>query len=105
MGDFNDILNREEKTGGLETTERSMQMFCDFVRDCKVLDIGYVGYPFTWCNHREGGELIRIRLDRVLGNSSWCLQYPKVVCYHLDMAGADHCPVMMDTDAKIEKGK
>ncbi|GAA0183017.1 hypothetical protein LIER_30508 [Lithospermum erythrorhizon] len=71
MGDFNDILEVEEKEGGIERTE----------------------------------DLIRLRLDRVLANASWCFQFSKDVCYHLPMTGADHCPLLIDTEANIEKGR
>ncbi|GAA0162124.1 hypothetical protein LIER_18288 [Lithospermum erythrorhizon] len=80
-------------------------MFRNFVTNCELIDIGFVGQPNTWCNRRSGRDTIRIRLDRVLGNAAWCLQFPKVVCYHLPMIGADHCPLLVDLEDNIEKGK
>ncbi|GAA0186878.1 hypothetical protein LIER_34166 [Lithospermum erythrorhizon] len=54
MGDFNNILDKEEKEGGNIRTKGSLDYFRDFVKSSGVLDLGYVGYPFTWWNKREG---------------------------------------------------
>ncbi|GAA0168699.1 hypothetical protein LIER_23358 [Lithospermum erythrorhizon] len=54
LGDVNDILEQSEKSGGNVRAEGSMETFRGIVRDCELVDIGYVGYPFTWCNHKEG---------------------------------------------------
>lgn len=47
MGDFNDILDETENLGGLSRSERSMQDFRSFVANTHLLDLGYVGHPFT----------------------------------------------------------
>lgn len=55
MGDFNDILDSSEKDGGNYRPINSMQDFRSFVVDNQLLDLGYIGHPFTWRNRREGG--------------------------------------------------
>lgn len=39
--------------------------------DNDLIDIGYVGYPFTWNNKRGGRANIRMRLDRAIVNPRW----------------------------------
>ena len=57
VGDFNDILRQDEKVGGNLRPMRKILNFQKFVADCELLDLGFNGYQFTWCNRREGGIL------------------------------------------------
>ena len=54
IGDFNEILRAEEKKGWLHRLEGQMQGFQDALDFCGLRDIGYNGFPFTWCNRRLG---------------------------------------------------
>ncbi|KAF7142127.1 hypothetical protein RHSIM_Rhsim06G0060400 [Rhododendron simsii] len=42
-------------------------------KDLKVsfVDLGYIGYPFTWVNRHMGDGIIKERLDRVLVPTEW----------------------------------
>lgn len=72
MGDFNEVLEGEEHSGfsDLPRVTSGMRDFQDAVRTCKLMDMGYQGTRFTWCNKREEG-LICKKLDRVLINEEW----------------------------------
>ncbi|GAA0141960.1 hypothetical protein LIER_35483 [Lithospermum erythrorhizon] len=65
MGDFNDILHADEKTGAIVRSEGSMKLFRDFC----------------------------------------CLKFPRAIVFYLDLVGASHCPILLDTDVRAEKGK
>ncbi|GAA0187167.1 hypothetical protein LIER_34455 [Lithospermum erythrorhizon] len=69
MGDFNDLLSSEEKLGGIERTESSMQVFREFVKHCQLLDIGYVGHPYTWAvtNKEVKREIFDMPADKSPG--------------------------------------
>ena len=54
MGDFNEILFANEKMGWLDRPERQMQGFRDALDYCHLKDLGFNGFPYTWCNHRPG---------------------------------------------------
>ncbi|GAA0160059.1 hypothetical protein LIER_43509 [Lithospermum erythrorhizon] len=105
MGDFIDILTTEEKEGGISRSEGSLFLSRDFVADCGLLDLGYVGQPFTWWNKRVGDGAIRSRLDRVLSDPQWNITFHSAGCLHIDMVGADRCPIMLDTNIKSVKSK
>lgn len=60
-----------------------------------MIDIGYVGYPFTWNNKRGGRANIRMRLDRALVNPRWRIECPNGILLHLLPGGSDHCPVLL----------
>ncbi len=52
VGDFNEIVRNSEKCGRRSQSERQMQGFRAVIDDCGFLDLGFRGFPFTWCNNR-----------------------------------------------------
>ncbi|XP_075663380.1 uncharacterized protein LOC142632953 [Castanea sativa] len=57
LGDFNEIVKVEEKLGGSLRRERQMTNFRAALDFCGLRDLGYVGFPFTWCNNQFDGEV------------------------------------------------
>ena len=35
---------------------------------CGLIDLGYFGQKYTWCNGRYGEQRTKLRLDRVVAN-------------------------------------
>lgn len=99
MGDFNAIVSNNEKRGGNEKGDWELRDFQQFIRSNQLIDVGYVGYPFTWNNKRAGGDNIRIQLDRALASSKWRTDYPDVILRHLKARGSDHCPIILSKSA------
>ena len=48
IGDFNEILFIDEKQGWFDRPERQMQGFCDALDFCRLKDISFNDFPFTW---------------------------------------------------------
>ncbi|KAF7152227.1 hypothetical protein RHSIM_Rhsim01G0161700 [Rhododendron simsii] len=96
-GDFNDVLDPNEKRGGIQRDRGSLVRFQSFLEDCGLADLGFTGYPFTWRNNRQGDEFIESRLDRVLVSSQWYLQYNQASVEHLDCVGSDHKALLLKT--------
>lgn len=69
-GDFNEILDQKEKSGGLPKDPFLMMDFRDVLKECGLVDMGWRGYSFTWSNKRFGFQFIEERLDRLLCNTS-----------------------------------
>ena len=63
FGDFNELLEVEEKKEGASRAHNQMQMFRDVLGQCGFVDLGYLGPDFTW-HGRWRNELIWERLDR-----------------------------------------
>ncbi|KAL5862295.1 hypothetical protein ACOSQ3_003581 [Xanthoceras sorbifolium] len=57
-GDFNEILRGDEKDGGLVRMGSAMDGFREAVDSCNLLDMGFSGNKFTWCNRQFGGNVI-----------------------------------------------
>ena len=75
MGDFNEILEGEEhsnyQNSGLITM--GMRDFESVYQHCRLMDLGYQGPRFTWCNKQDEG-LICKKLDMILVNETWLNQ-------------------------------
>ncbi|KAA3480026.1 reverse transcriptase [Gossypium australe] len=52
-GDFNEIMHGFEKKEGLPRDERRMEIFCNVLANCQLMDVGFSENWFTW----EGGNL------------------------------------------------
>ncbi|CAB4295468.1 unnamed protein product [Prunus armeniaca] len=99
MGDFNDILDASEKVGGVTRTVRSMLDFRTFVTDNRLLDLGFIGYPFTWRN-RQLDWGIQERLDRGLATDQWINLYHDAKIHDLMVAGSDHVMLLLQTQGE-----
>lgn len=71
FGDFNEVLNLNEKIGGNEKQVNIVTDFREAFKDSDLVDLGFFRYPLTWLNRRFGPQLIEQRLDRFLCNKSW----------------------------------
>jgi len=66
------------------------------------MDLGFSGQKFTWSNKRGIHHRIWKRLDRGLVNDAWLDKMPQTTVTHLPSIGSDHCPLLMEMDAKVE---
>lgn len=67
-GDFNIIANILKKTGDRDSYILAIQEFQNFISHNGLLDAGYKGPQFIWCNNLRARERIWERLDIVLYN-------------------------------------
>jgi len=77
---------------------RRINLFCDYVKQCGFIDLGYSGPAYTWTNKRFSTSPTFQRLDRSLANVEWCTAYPRTTMYHLPMLCGDHAPILTMLD-------
>ncbi|XP_075087582.1 uncharacterized protein LOC107807030 [Nicotiana tabacum] len=94
-GDFNVLLNEEEKIGGLPVYRPEYEDFAFCVNSCELFDTGYKGSPFIWWNGRPNIECIFKRLDKIFVNSPFQSLFPTTEVEHLIRTGSDHAPLFM----------
>lgn len=70
-GDFNEIIEDNEKFGAADRHFSHMEDFYSAVYDCGLSDKRFKGDIFMWNNNREGAQFIKERLDRAFGNSHY----------------------------------
>ncbi|XP_027150236.1 uncharacterized protein LOC113771239 [Coffea eugenioides] len=74
-GDFNVILEPQEKRGGRPFGNTEGQELLSFMEEAAVFDMGFPGSSFTCCNNQRGRARIWKRLDRLLINKE-CATLP-----------------------------
>ncbi|KAL5859559.1 hypothetical protein ACOSQ4_000855 [Xanthoceras sorbifolium] len=99
-GDFNEILRGDEKEGGLARMGSAMDGFREAVDSCNLLDMGFSGSKFTWCNRQFGGNVIWERLDRCFCNIQWRTLFSGAVVVHRDFSGSDHRALVIENICK-----
>ncbi|CAA7018492.1 unnamed protein product [Microthlaspi erraticum] len=104
-GDFNDILNHSEKTGGPMRAEGTFGEFRSFLSKGDLYDIPHTGNPLSWRGVRYS-HLVHCRLDRSLSNGAWADIYLFSRCYYLDFEGSEHRPLLtiLETNLKKKRG-
>jgi exonuclease III len=97
IGDFNFVLDQSEKLGGRLVASSSSCPFRNFIDQNGLIDLGFAGNPYTWCNNRRGPAIIKERLDRSLASPSWINLHPEFSILHLPACSSDHNPVSLNT--------
>ncbi|KAL5717241.1 hypothetical protein ACHQM5_010283 [Ranunculus cassubicifolius] len=103
LGDFNAITRLSEKQGGRAVISHSMEEFNDLIDEVGLIDLGFTGPKFTWSNHRQVGENIRERLDRVLGNQEWVSKFPNSQVKHISTT-SDHIALALSLEKMVSSG-
>lgn len=70
-GDFNEVMDKNEKYGGRRKARTIMEAFRKVADDLALTDMKLDRGWFTWSNNRKGMGLVKERLDRFLVSTSW----------------------------------
>ncbi|KAK4390352.1 hypothetical protein Sango_2098500 [Sesamum angolense] len=97
-GDFNTVLSPDERSGGSAPSGNAMSDFHDAIADYALIDVGYVGSPYTWYSRR-----LCQRLDRVLISSCWMIAFPKMQVTHLELSQSDHRGLLVEAECTVER--
>nr|XP_023875072.1 uncharacterized protein LOC111987579 [Quercus suber] len=101
VGDFNEIVRRDEKLGGPSRPHWQMQQFREVIDECGFMDLGFEGSKFTWSKHFEDGRSIWERLDRCLVTNSWFMRFAGLKVFHLTCSSLDHVPILISLSGLI----
>lgn len=75
-----------------------MRRFREAMGYCGLMDLGYMGFPYTWSKGMRGVDNIREWLVRTLANVAWRNTYQQVQIKHLPRYKSDHSPVMIECE-------
>ncbi|OVA03139.1 hypothetical protein BVC80_8383g2 [Macleaya cordata] len=103
-GDFNVVSNLTERLGGRLALNQSIEDFNEFIDNNELVDGGFIGSKYTWCNNQQGSRRIWARLDRVLINSAWVRLFPKISVQHQARICSDHSPLVVRLHSHIRRG-
>ena len=79
-GDFNKVLNAEEKFGGRAVDFQRALRFQDCLNHCRMIDLGLSGPKFTWSKNLPLTQLIQERMIMCLSNIGGMFCILKQVC-------------------------
>ncbi|KAK4389947.1 hypothetical protein Sango_2331700 [Sesamum angolense] len=96
-GNFNEILVNPKI--GASRPRRQIEEFRSCLYDCQLIDLGYSGYKYTWCNHRETPDTVRTHLDRACAMTGWRTKFPNVNVEAVAAGGSDHNPLLINLEA------
>jgi endonuclease/exonuclease/phosphatase family metal-dependent hydrolase len=99
FGDFNIMLNNEEKFGGNLLNHNITSSFRNILSLCDLQDLGYSDNKYTWTNKHPGDNLILARLDQFLATSDWKNRFTNHTNHHLLRFKSDHNPILLDFSA------
>lgn len=64
VGDFNCIMDAKDKKGGKSfKINKKVWEFRDCVQYTGLVDLGYQGLSYTWCNNHQGLACVQERID------------------------------------------
>ncbi|XP_074300200.1 uncharacterized protein LOC141631428 [Silene latifolia] len=90
MGDFNVVLNMDERLGSNHLHLADMNEFGSCLDSNGLVDHPATGNYFTW-NNKQGDGLRWAKLDRVLTNQFWIREISSTVTF-LEAGVSDHSP-------------
>lgn len=98
IGDFNEILNEEEKRGGAPIDQNRCYRFKRWLNDCGLINLEAIGPRFTWRGQDyKGYGRIYERLDRVVCNAKWRNKFHEASVLNLPRIKSDHHPILLAT--------
>ncbi|XP_074298992.1 uncharacterized protein LOC141629987 [Silene latifolia] len=95
LGDFNIVRAVEERIGPNPPSLTEILAFNQCLLDSNLEDLQSYGCEYTWTNKREVETRIWSKLDRVLANPSWLVQYPHTQVTILPSGISDHSPLLV----------
>ncbi|GAA0142023.1 hypothetical protein LIER_35500 [Lithospermum erythrorhizon] len=102
IGDFNEVTcNNEHNSHRRSRSTWQMDNFIQAIQDCNLADIGFSGFPFTWCNNFISPFSTRARLHRGLASRDSTSCFPDAELVHLSSNRSDHLPLLL----KLGKGQ
>ncbi|KAK5802521.1 hypothetical protein PVK06_030121 [Gossypium arboreum] len=97
-GDFNAILDNEEKEGGKRKPSALMEDFREVVDELSMVHLKTDNGWFTWVNNRDGMALVKERLDRFLMSANDVARFPFMETKVIRQSTSDHDAIILDTE-------
>lgn len=68
------------------------------MESCELVELSFLGYPFTWSYGRQGSDNIQCRLDRTYSNMEFQNRFAPIQLTHLPRFGSDHAATMIQLE-------
>ncbi|XP_043705215.1 uncharacterized protein LOC122655029 [Telopea speciosissima] len=100
IGDFNELLNQDNKLGGkpFYSTPSALSL-SQLIDEFYLEEIKLSGSAFTWSNRQKPPHLIRERLDRAFCSPLWLNRFPLTFLTKGAALCSDHNPIVLNTSS------
>jgi len=88
-------VDPQDKQGGNDRTQSQLTVGGQAITQCRLNDMRFEGYPFTWSNKREDGSNIQCRIDRAMGNEDFVNRFSPIKVTHFPRFGSDHAAILI----------
>ena len=105
IGDFNQILFREEKFSFTQGSIVGANLLQQFISNLNQYSLSASRQRYIWMNNREDADLVMERLDRAFVSIDWLNQYPSYSLRNLPIVKSDYGPIILDFDTSLLLGK
>jgi hypothetical protein len=96
LGDFNKVLDGSEHFGANEMDCQQMEAFQQVAEDCRFVDLGFSGLPYTWDNRQGADRNVKVQLDRAFGDFNFMEVLRDTAVRHVPMTECDHCALVCE---------
>ncbi|XP_019256264.1 PREDICTED: uncharacterized protein LOC109234650 [Nicotiana attenuata] len=91
IGDFNAILEVEDRTHGTVVQDQEIRDFREFMEESGMTELKAIGRSFTWTNSH-----VFSKIDRAIVNGEWMSKMPITQVHVLDPYFSDHSPLCIE---------
>ena len=99
VGDFNEAMWNFEHMSATPRPEAQMVAFRDVLEVCELVDLGFIGVPFTYDNKRSGASNVKVRLDRAVASNDWRNSFAYSSVVHIPSPCSDHIAILVKGSA------
>lgn len=96
LGDFNDLLCRQEKKGRHPHPGYLFNGFKKAIEDCGLHEVDLTGGRFTWEKSKGTDNWVRERLDRAFETDTWWRKLPLCTLSVFHATVSDHEPIKLN---------
>lgn len=94
-GDFNETRFDWERSVSCAETSRRSERFNNWIECTHLIEVEFSGPSHTWSRGNSIETRRSARLDRMLCNIEWGLQFDQAYVKHLPALPSDHCPLLL----------
>lgn len=95
MEDFNDIAKPSEKFGKQQPSRQKTNIFNSFLNTYSLIDLGFMGPPYTLTNGRGFGQTVITCINRSHATDERLSVFPDTIVIHLPRPKSNHNPIFL----------
>lgn len=103
LGDFNTVLFFSERISSSAPKLSDLADFAQCLHSCSLSDLHHTGEAFTWSNRQDQGDRVCSKLDRVLNNYDFLLQFPHTTAQFIYSSISDHFQALVSLHKVIKR--